>query len=169
MRKEVRWALMSLILGICTVACGDGRDGEEALPSPAEGGEEEALRAARAESVAMAEARYDPAAFDTISWADAGARLERGELVFSYSCADCHGAGGAGDGETAVEHGLDMPDFNAIEWEYAGDVDAMRRRIYIGHESEMPTWGLYGLPYRDIDAVAYYIDQVFSSRVAEPD
>lgn len=169
MKKPGRWVLSVLVIGIFPMACGNGQEAQEAQPVPAEGGEDEALRAARAESVAMAEARYEPSAFDTISWTDADARFERGEFVFSFSCAACHGPQGLGDGETALEHDLEMPDFTVMDWEYTGDMPAIRRRIYIGHESEMPTWGLYGLPYRDIDAVAFYIDQVFSSRAARPD
>ena len=164
MKKPAVWVLSVLVIGIGPLACGNGQERQEAEQAPAEGGGEEALRAARADSVAMAEAIYEPSTFDSISWADTDTRFERGEFVFSYSCVACHGPSGRGDGETAVEHGLDMPDFTVMDWEYAGDIPAIRRRIYIGHESEMPTWGLYGLPYRDIDAVAFYIDQVFSSR-----
>jgi mono/diheme cytochrome c family protein len=53
-----------------------------------------------------------------------------------------------------------MPNLVAAEWEKAGDLPAIRRAIYVGHESEMPSWGLVGLKYRDIDAVAHYIDDL---------
>ena len=135
------------------VACG----GESGVP---ENGGPEALRQARADSVRQAEAAFDASAFDTISWASPAERLERGDVVWSFSCRKCHGEEGLGDGELARVEELDMPLITAADWEYAGDIPAVRRRIYIGHETEMPTWGLYGLKYRDIDAVAYHIEEV---------
>jgi len=60
---------------------------------------------------------------------------------------------------------LTMPMITAADWEYAGDVPAIRHRIFVGHETEMPSWGLYGLKYRDIDAVAHHIEEVLR---AEP-
>ncbi|MEJ2483143.1 MAG: c-type cytochrome [Gemmatimonadota bacterium] len=117
-----------------------------------------ARRAARADSVAQAAAAYDAAAFDTIQWASENEMWERGGVVWSFSCATCHGSDGMGQGETAVAASLDMPNLVAPDWEKAGDLAGIRRSIYVGHESEMPSWGLVGLKYRDIDAVAHYID-----------
>lgn len=124
------------------------------------------LRAARADSVAMAEARYDPSAFDTIAWASPAARLERGGVVWSFSCRKCHSTDGRGGGEFAVQNELDVPSFLAPDWRYAGDLPALRHRIFVGHEGGMPHWGLHGLKYRDIDAVAHYIDELL--RFTEP-
>jgi mono/diheme cytochrome c family protein len=115
---------------------------------------------ARADSVATAEAMYDSAVFDTIQWASQDTLLARGALVWRVSCQKCHGMEGRGDGALAVEHTLDMPDLLVDDWQYAGDVTAIRHRVYVGHESEMPAWGLYGLSYRDVDAVAKHIEAV---------
>lgn len=117
----------------------------------------ESLRQARADSTARAEGMYDPAAFDTISWAAPDSALARGATVWSVSCQRCHGFIGRGDGDLATEHGLEMPDLTRTPWEYDGDLEAIRHRIFVGHESEMPNWGLHGLAYRDIDAVARHI------------
>ena len=35
---------------------------------------------------------------------------------------------------------------------------------YVGHETEMPSWGLYGLKYRDVDAMADYIERGLRGR-----
>lgn len=150
-------------IGACTLvlllaACG-GAPEEQEDPGP------DALRQARADSVQMAEAAFDPTAFDTITWNSPEERIERGTVVWSFSCSKCHGDAGLGDGELARVEELAMPMITAAEWEYAGDVPAIRRRIYIGHETEMPSWGLYGLQYRDIDAVAHHIEDVLR---AEP-
>jgi len=123
-----------------------------------------ALRDARADSVLQAEAAFDPSAFDTISWNIPEERIERGEVVWNFSCRKCHGDQGLGDGELARVEELTMPMITDAEWEYAGDVPAIRHRIFIGHESEMPSWGLYGLKYRDIDAVAYHIEDVLRAQ-----
>lgn len=119
-----------------------------------------ARRAARADSVAQAAAAYDAAAFDTIQWANENEMWERGGVVWSFSCATCHGSDGLGEGETAVAASLDMPNLIAPDWEKAGDLGAIRRSIYVGHESQMPSWGLVGLKYRDIDAVSHYIEDL---------
>ena len=42
-------------------------------------------------TMAMAMAAYDPSAFDTISWDDPAAAVERGATVFRFSCQKCHG------------------------------------------------------------------------------
>lgn len=142
---------LAALLGL--IGCGGGEEAPER-------DSQAALRQARADSVARAEARYEPAAFDTIGWESWSQRAERGRLVYNVSCRKCHGTQGAGDGDTAARFELDVPSLVAGDWSYAGDQAAIRRRVYVGHESEMPTWGLYGLTYRDIDAVALYIDEV---------
>jgi mono/diheme cytochrome c family protein len=148
--------IMTCIFSCALVAVAIGCGGEEAAPLD----DAAARQAARADSVEMAEAQYDPAAFDTISWATEAELYERGGVVFAYSCAKCHGSDGAGGGELAVQHELEMPSLIVEDWQYAGDIPKIRHRIYVGHESEMPSWGLYGLKYRDIDAVARYIDEI---------
>jgi mono/diheme cytochrome c family protein len=112
---------------------------------------------ARADSVAQAAAAWDPTAFDSIAWDDDAARLERGQVVWSFSCARCHGAGGAGDGEVAREHEVTMPTLLDPNWALAGNIEETRHTIFVGHVSEMPNWGLVGLKFRDLDAVAFFI------------
>ena len=146
--------LVFIALMLLTAACGRDSGSERA------DGDAGALRAARADSVRMATARFDPTAFDSITWNSPEERLERGGVVWSFSCRKCHGDEGLGDGELARVEELTMPVITAADWEYAGDVPAIRRRIYVGHESDMPSWGLYGLKYRDIDAVAQYMEDV---------
>jgi len=118
---------------------------------------EAALQIARADSVAQAAAAWDPAAFDSIAWDDDTARLERGQMVWSFSCAKCHGAGGAGDGEVAREHELTVPTLLDPDWALAGNIGEIRHTIFVGHVSAMPNWGLVGLKSRDLDAVSYFI------------
>lgn len=118
------------------------------------------LRSARADSVRMAEAIYDASTFDTIQWESEEALLSRGRTVWTYSCQKCHGTDGRGRGEYAVQSALEPPDLGAPDWSHRGDVAAIRHRIFVGHEGAMPNWGLHGLKYRDIDAVATYIDRV---------
>lgn len=155
-RQRERGKHVTLILAVSTalaIGCGEdpAREAEEAAAA------DEAARTARADSVARAERQFDPSVFDTLTWEGSETRVARGRTVFVYSCVKCHGFDGRGGGDLAKQHDLAMPDLRAEGWEYAGDVPAIQRRVYIGHESEMPTWGLYGLSYRDIDAVAAYI------------
>ena len=118
---------------------------------------EEALRAARADSVMKAEEAYDATVFDTITFEDEHARLERGAVVWRSSCQKCHGADLAGGGEWVERLEIEVPSFQAPDWVYAGDVDALRHRVFVGHEGAMPNWGIVGLKYRDIDAVVGFI------------
>ncbi len=60
-----------------------------------------------------------------------------------------------------------MPDMLAADWSWAGDVAAIRHRVFVGHETEMPSWGLYGLSYRDVDAVAGHIEEVLRPLAVE--
>jgi len=141
-------ALSILVLGACTSA-------EERAAR-----EEEARRQAQSDSVMLAEEMYDPGVFDTISWESEEDAIERGGVVFRYSCTKCHGSEGAGDGGF-VQRGdtLRPPSFLADDWELAGNVEAVRHRVFTGTAEGMPHWGFYGLSFRDIDAVARYIQQ----------
>lgn len=127
------------------------------------GGESEAeiaarKQAARADSVRTAEGLYDSTVFDTISWDDSNARIERGRVVWRASCEKCHGAEGRGDGEMAAQFGFEVPSFQDPAWSLAYEVDSLRYTIFVGHEGEMPNWGLHPLGYRNIDAVAGFIN-----------
>jgi len=138
------------VIALAIVACGPSAEEQQAART-------EALREARADSMAEAEAMFDPAAFDTISWINADSAVARGQVVYRFSCQKCHGFLGHGDGDLATEHDLTMPDLTVPDWQYDGDLAAIRHRVFVGHQSEMPNWGLHGLAYRDIDAVAKHI------------
>lgn len=161
------WRYLVALAVVAITACG-GNAGEEAgqarPDSTARADSLDALRKARADSVAKAESLYSPAGFDSIAWRNDTERYERGKDVWRFSCSDCHGQDGRGDGPVAERYGYRVPDFHAADWKYAGDLAALRHRVFVGHESAMPTWGLYGLTYRDIDAVTYYVDQTFGKR-----
>lgn len=118
---------------------------------------EEAKRAAEADSVAMAEELYDASVFDTLTFESEQARLERGSVVWRSSCQKCHGGDLAGGGEYAARYEIEVPSFQEPGWPYRGDVEALRHRVFVGHEGAMPNWGLHGLRYRDIDAVVAFI------------
>ena len=121
---------------------------------------EAAIRQARADSVAMAEQLFDPTVFDTLTWESDDVRFQRGGLVWRSSCEKCHGGRGIGDGAAAEQLEMQVPSLIAPDWAYAGDLQGIRKRIFVGHASGMPNWGLHGLKYRDIDAAAGYISQV---------
>lgn len=160
MKRAIPTSITILVLGLLACASEPPEQTDEAL-SPEE--KAEALRIARADSVLQAEGEFDPTVFDSIGWRGGAERYERGETVFRYSCVDCHGLQGDGRGPVAERFEIEMPDLTTGDWEYAGDIPAIRHRIYVGHESEMPTWGLYGLPYRDIDAVAFFLNETFGT------
>jgi mono/diheme cytochrome c family protein len=145
---------LALALVFALGACGDSADDQAAMQA-----EQEAVEA-RAQEEAMAEAQlaFDPAAFDTISWENRQAAMERGATVFRFSCQKCHGVNGAGDGGF-VQAGdtLRPPSFRVEDWRFAEDMDGLREMIFVGATEGMPHWGLEGLKYRDVDAVAQYI------------
>jgi mono/diheme cytochrome c family protein len=114
--------------------------------------------AVRADSVVLADAAFDPAAFDTISWESDDAAIQRGQIVFRISCQKCHGSGGRGNGNFVLQGDtLRPPSFLADDWRFADDPIGLRRQIFTGNVAGMPYWGLVGLRYRDLDAVARYI------------
>ena len=112
----------------------------------------------RADSVQLAAEAFNLAAFDTISWETPQAAVERGGLVFRISCTKCHGDGGRGNGNFVMGGDtLRPPSFLTADWRYANDPEGLRRAIFTGNVAGMPYWGLVGLKYRDVDAVARYI------------
>jgi mono/diheme cytochrome c family protein len=110
----------------------------------------------RAERVGRAAARYSAAIFDSVSWTADDARLTAGNEVYAERCRRCHGTLGRGETEYARERGLTVPSLVAPEWPYT-DLDSLRRKIYVGHESGMPIFGDGQLEVREIDATAAYI------------
>jgi mono/diheme cytochrome c family protein len=101
-------------------------------------------------------AAYDPAIFDSVSWADSSALLLEGNTVYSEQCRRCHGQLGRGDTDYARERNLAVPSLVAPDWPMA-DLDSLRRMIFVGHESGMPVFGDHDLTPRQIDATAAYI------------
>jgi mono/diheme cytochrome c family protein len=142
MRSGLWLVVLSLVIGS---ACDRGPDPEPSAQS-------------HADSVAMAEAQLTPEMFDSISWASETAALERGAVVWTYSCRRCHGDYGRGDGGF-VQAGdtLRPPSIVDYEWRFADDREGMRRVIFTGTDGRMPHWGLVGLKPRDADAVSLYI------------
>lgn len=122
------------------------------------GGAGDGPPATAVDSVALALERYDASVFDTLTWSADTAALSRGEVVWSFSCQKCHGALGRGDGGFVTKGDtLRPPSFREVDWRYAADTAGLRQQIFTGEGHGMPEWGLAGLPYRDIDAVARYI------------
>lgn len=114
----------------------------------------------RADSVQMAAENFDPAGLDTIQWKTPQEAIERGGLVFRISCAKCHGDGGRGNGNFVFQGDtLRPPSFLASDWRFANDPVGLRETIFTGNVLGMPYWGLVGLKYRDLDAVARYITE----------
>ncbi len=150
--------IVGLFLVLLLSACSGGAD--EEMPAV---DQEEALRAARADSVAQAAEMYDAAVFDTLTWENDNARWERGGVVWSFTCQRCHGADGTGHGPDAVTFNIQVPDMAAADWRYADDIPATREFIFVGHDSEMPSLGLIGLPYSDVDASTHYIHDLLRS------
>lgn len=151
MRRRILFTTLAVFL-LGPGACQDSADTEEAEPDRA---------ALRADSVTMAAAAYDEAAFDTITWESQEARIERGRLVYRISCERCHGQQGRGDGRiAAAADTINPPSFLEEEWALADDLEGLRARVFAGTAEGMPHWGLYGLTYKDVDAVTTYILEV---------
>ena len=144
----MRWIALPLCLTIAMAACGT-----EEGPSP-----EELAAAAKADTLRMAQEAFESAAFDTVTWESQQARVDRGAVVYRYSCVRCHGD--TGEAEAAVVFRgdtLNPPSLIQEEWAFADDDPGLRGAILIGTADGMPHFGLMGLGVRDIDAVAGYI------------
>jgi mono/diheme cytochrome c family protein len=147
----MRWRSPLILITATLCACSSGAEDEEMA-------QQTTTQQAAADTMAMAMAAYDPASFDTISWDDPAAAVERGATVFRFSCQKCHGPNGEGDAGFVMNGDTLRPQsFHAADWAFAEDRDALREQIYIGTLDGMPHWGLEGLKYRDVDAVALYI------------
>jgi mono/diheme cytochrome c family protein len=139
----MRW-LAWLALALTVAACGE-RGGQEAAPSSAD-------------TVAEAAAAFNPAIYDTVKWDDQAAELTRGEEVYKWACATCHGPAGRGDAEYVLEGDtLRPPSFQDPNWRFRDDLAGLRRYIFIGNAKGMPHWGLRRLRPRDIVALGDYI------------
>lgn len=113
----------------------------------------------RAAQVEQADSLLTPETFDTVTWSSDADRAFAGNNVYAARCRDCHGPLGLGNTDYARESSLDVPSLVRPDWPYP-DVPSVRRRIFIGHPSGMPTWGVAGIEPREIDAAAYYIVNV---------
>ncbi len=114
----------------------------------------------RSDEVATADAMVARARFDTIAWLNEGSRVAHGNGVYAAACTECHGYLGDGVTEYATRRGLKVPSLVRRDWRLAGDIAAVRARVFSGHAAGMPTWGLRGdarLSLRDVDAVAFYV------------
>ncbi|HSM04598.1 MAG TPA: c-type cytochrome [Longimicrobiales bacterium] len=146
MRALVLLSAGALVLAAC------GNPEEEAAARA------EAAAQAAADSVEVARAQFDATAFDTVTWASRDEALVRGSVVFSYSCARCHGQFAEGDGGFVTRGDtLRPPDITVSDWRFLDDPDGLREFIYTGSDHGMPNWGLEGLKYKDVDAVATFL------------
>lgn len=118
----------------------------------------------RAQQVGAADTLLDDALFDSISWSSDSARAFVGNDAWAAYCRSCHGYLGQGDTDYGREHNVTVPSLVRPDWPY-NDVAAARRRIFTGHPSGMPTWGVGGIEPREIDAVAYYLLAVLRPEV----
>ncbi|MFO7892274.1 MAG: c-type cytochrome [Longimicrobiales bacterium] len=101
---------------------------------------------------------YDPAAYDTVTWASDSAAVERGRDIFKWACAECHGETGHGDGGRVIDGDtIRPPTFHQEDWAYADDPDALHEKVFVGNSLGMPHWGLRQMRPRDIVAVERYI------------
>lgn len=148
MRALITLASLALFAGLAS--CSNAEEEEAARRA--------AAAQAAADSVEAARAMFDPAGFDTVTWATHDDAIVRGSVVFSYSCARCHGRFGEGDGNFVTRGDtLRPPDMTVADWRFLDDPDGLREHIYTGTDHGMPNWGLEGLKYKDVDAVAIFL------------
>ena len=139
-RRRTRHVVALLVAPLAAAACGE----HEFEPPD------------REQQVAVGEARYAEADFDSIAWPDEAARLQAGNEVFASYCRKCHGPMGEGGTEYAASQQLAVPSLVRDDWPY-DSLGAVRLRIYAGHPEGMPTWGVGRLTLREIDAAAAYV------------
>jgi mono/diheme cytochrome c family protein len=146
MRFHSRLTVLLLMLSL--VACRDSPPEEQ-----------------RENRVSAAAAQITELTFDTIAWPSQEVAVERGGIVWQYSCRKCHGNWGDGDGGFVMRGDtVRPPTFRQPDWRFADDPDGLRRQIFTGTDSIMPHWGLEGLKPRDVDAVATWIHQILLNR-----
>ncbi len=114
----------------------------------------------RGAQVEEASARFDLASFDSITWASDTVRALQGNVVWASYCRNCHGSVGRSDTDYAASRGLDVPSLVEPGWRFEGRRDSVLHRIFTGHASGMPTWGVAGITPREMDAVSYYLLEI---------
>ena len=141
----MRWITMPLAVAFLSVACAGGEPGEEGAQ-------------AGPDSMTLAREAFDSTMFDTVTWETQEKALERGQVVYRFSCLKCHGQRGLGDaGFVRAADTLRPPSFREPTWQFAGDKEGIREQVFVGTGEAMPHWGLVGLSPRDVDAVAIFI------------
>lgn len=121
-----------------------------------------------AATIGIAQAPFDAAVFDTLTWSSPEQRIAYGQAVFDANCKKCHGPTGGGEGGYIYGgQNLEPPSFLVLDWRFADDPIGLRSYVYSGSVGGMPYWGLTGANYRDIDAVADYIVEVLRPTYGE--
>ncbi len=141
----MRW--IGIAAGIVAVVTATACETREEAPPPSE-----------EEVTADASEAYDPAAYDSVTWASDSAAVARGRDIFKWACAECHGEAGRGDGGRVIDGDtIRPPSFHVQDWPFADDPDALHRKVFVGNSLGMPHWGLRQMRPRDIVAVERFI------------
>lgn len=119
----------------------------------------------RGTQVAQADSAFSMTLFDSIDWPSDTVRSFDGNVVYSTYCRNCHGPLGAGETEYARNRQLEVPSLVEPEWRFADSRDSILHRIFVGHASGMPTWGVAGITLREMDAVTFYLTEVLRPEV----
>lgn len=144
----------ALLLALAVAAAALGCDGEKEFEPPD-----------REAQVEEARASYPAAIFDTLSWPSDSARLLTGNEIFASVCRKCHGYDGRGGTEYDRVHDLRVPSLVDSVGVDARGIDPVRRRVYAGHATGMPSFGVYRLEPRQVDAAAAYVVRVLRQDV----
>lgn len=122
----------------------------------------------REAQVAEARQSYPAAVFDTLSWPADSVRVQRGNEVFAAECRKCHGFDGRADTEYARSQAIRPPSLvDSVGVDTRG-IEAVRRRVYAGHAAGMPSFGVYKLEPRQVDAAAAYVVRVLRAEMGTP-
>lgn len=133
------------------------------------GGDKEFEPPDREAQVEEARRSYPAAVFDTLGWPSDSVRVQGGNEVFAAECRKCHGYDGRGDTEYTRAHDIRAPSLVDSVGVDARGIDAVRRRIYAGHASGMPSFGVFKLEPRQVDAVAAYVVRVLREDIDPAD
>lgn len=132
-------------------------------------GEKEFEPPDREAQVEEARQSYPAAVFDTLSWPSDSVRVQRGNEVFAAECRKCHGYDGRGDTEYTRTHDIGAPSLvDSVGVDTRG-IEAVRRRVYAGHAEGMPSFGVFKLEPRQVDAAAAYVVRVLREETEPAD